>query len=298
VAATLVVARGPSVFVFAPDGGAPREIRARGGEGRPARALGPEIARALRDAAGPGPVVVVPVRATEGVAAALGRAVSAATPTEARQAQRRLPPWPAEERRRFLLELARSSLDEQFRSPEEVVISLAREEARFERAVDREDRAAEAFVGPTATPLELQAREWSGLRERLREHHHRLRSRLEQAAVAFAPNLSSVLGPRVAGRLIAAAGGLSTLARISSSRLQLLGARRRPSPDRGPRFGLIYTCESLATVPEDRRAAFARSLAALASIAARADATTRTDLSQLLIARRERRAGDLRRGRR
>jgi RNA processing factor Prp31 len=50
-------------------------------------------------------------------------------------------------------------------------------------------------------------------------------------------------------------------------------------------------------VPLDRRAAYARSLAALAAIAARADLFTRRSIAPELIARRNRRIEQLRRRR-
>lgn len=291
--ATLVVARGPSWFVFRTSAGPPTELAT--GEGRGALRADAACARALRAAVGSEEVVAYPARAANTLAAALGRAVAVATIAEVGGALGRIPALPAEEERRFLLRLASGALNEVVRSPEEIVVSLAREEARFERAVEREARAAETFVTPPGTPLELQAREWQTLRDRLGEHHRRLRARLEDVTTAYAPNLAAVVGPRVAGRLVAAAGGLGTLARISASRLQLLGARRRPSPDRGPRYGVLFTAECLADVPERRRPAFARSVAALAVIAARADAGSRADLTRFLLERRDRRAERLRR---
>ena len=81
---------------------------------------------------------------------------------------------------------------------------------------------------------------------------------------------------------------------MSASRLQLLGSRRRPSTSRGPRFGLIYRGARLTDVPPDRVGAYARSLAALASIAARADWSTHRGIAEDLVARRDRRVGQLR----
>ncbi len=301
--ATLVVARGPSLFLVGPAPEPPVEFRLRTSPGsavRPA-ADARELAslRGLREtlegrAAREGLATVGP-RTAESLSRSLGVRVGVASPAAYRSAIARLPSWPAAERRSYLLELARASLDRQFRSPEEIVISLAREEERFERAVEREERAAEAFVSPAGTALSEHAGSWAGLRQQLKGHHRELRRRLEEAAVRLLPNLSAVVSPRIAARLLAASGGLATISRISASRLQLLGARRRPSPDRGPRYGLLYRADCLNDVPMDRRPAFARSVAALAVIAARADATTRSDIAQRLLLRRNRRAEELRR---
>lgn len=302
--ATLVVARGPSFFLLGPGRAPPVEYPADA-PGLP-RALAPSdgslvppaLRTALAAASAAEGLAAFPADLARRLAEQLGTDVRSASAAEWRSSLARLPPWDPAARREYALALARATVDRAFRSPEEVLVSLAREEERFERAVLREDRAFEAFVSPSSTALALQAREWGALRDRLHEHHRHLLDRLETSARSVVPNLAAVVGPRVSARLVAAAGGVAALARVSGSRLQLLGARRRPSPERGPRYGLLYRAECLATVPEERRAAFARSVAALAVIAARADATTRTDLSAVLLERRDRRAERLRRARR
>ncbi len=206
-----------------------------------------------------------------------------------------LPPAPPGEERAFCLDRARSDLEAALRAPEEVLVSLAREEERFARSVGREARAAESFVAVPGTPLAEHARSWSRAREGWTAHHRELLDRLTVEARKTAPNLSALLGPRTAARLAAAAGGLAPLARMASSRLQLLGARRRPGPERGPRYGVIFLADGVDKVPEDRRGAFARSLAALAVVAARADGLTHANVAARLLARRDVRAAQLRR---
>lgn len=289
--ATLVVARGGSLFVV-PERGAPREFpeAAPPDAGAPApagldaavrvlsaagsiAACGPELARLLGER--------LPGRVRAAEAAEWHRALARA-------------PVPLEERER-LLARARAELERALRSPEEVLISLAREEERLERAVGREARAAEAFVEVVGTPLAEYGRQWSTARAQLADHHRRLLERLEAEARRTAPSLAQVVGPRVAARLVAAAGGLGALARFPAARLQLLGARRRPAADRTPRHGIVFLAEGADQVPADRRAAYTRSLAALAVIAARADALTHADLGPALRRRRDARIARLRR---
>jgi hypothetical protein len=226
---------------------------------------------------------------------ALGRAVPLATIEELRAARRALPPLDRVRERRLLLDLAAAELERVLNAPEEVLISLAREEDRVERAVGREHRAAEAFLAPEGSSLREYARVWATMRSALERHHEDLVTRTRDQARRVVPNLSAVVGERVAARLVAAAGGVAPLARMRAPRLQLLGSRRRPSPERGPRYGLLYGADRMSDVPLDRRGAYARSLAALAAIAARADAITRADLSRTLVARRDRRVDQLRR---
>ena len=243
-------------------------------------------------------VLAADAELTEVVARATRRRVREATLAELRPMMGALPLAPSAREREFALRVARTALERALRSPEEVLISLAREEERVERVLGREERALGAFLTAGSDSLEEYRREWEEVRTRLERHHARLSGLLDRSARSVVPNLSSLVGEKVAARLVAAAGGLSPLGRMRSARLQLLGSRRRPSPDRGPRYGLLYRAARMGDVPPGRRGAIARSLAALASIAARADATTHRDLSAILVARRDRRVESLRSPRR
>ncbi len=232
------------------------------------------------------------------LASALGQRVALESPAGWREDLRSLPSVPGENERAWILGRARTDLEAALRAPGELLASLAREEERIERTVGREERAAEAFVAVPGTSLSAHAEAWQRTRALLAVEHAALRARLDTEARRVAPNLSALVGGRTAARLIAAAGGLPPLARMPGARLQLLGARRRPSAGRGPRHGLLYLADRAEEVPADRRGAFARSVAALAVIAARADAWTHADLSGRLVARRDARVRALRGGRR
>ena len=201
------------------------------------------------------------------------------------------------ELRSFVLALARRRITEALASDDGTLVALAREEERVERAVGRERGALEEFLVPEEGPLTEHREGWERHRAAVERHHAELVDRLGAVARRVAPNLAALLGETVAARLVAAAGDRAALARMSASRLQLLGARRRPGAGRGPRFGLIYRAARMADVPLERRGRYARSLAALAVIAARADVLTHADLAALLTARRDRRVSQLQRGR-
>lgn len=253
------------------------------------------IVDALRGLA-PGALSVDPPMLV-GPAAAVGVPAVALSPAEARRAREVLPALDPLEERLLLLGLGRAALDEAMRSPEEMLVALTREEERLERALRREGNAAEQFVSVSDSPLATYAEQWSQFRKVFERHHSELEGRLRALARELAPNLSAVVGAKVAARLIALGGGLTALSRGDSARLQLLGSRRRPSRDRGPRYGVIRIADQMSDVPDDRRGAYARSLAALAVTAARADAFTRSDISAKLLARRDRRVESLRRRR-
>lgn len=301
--ATLVVARAASISVL-PEQGPVREYPLPGAGARaaePARGPGrlpPALLADLTATEPPMPVVAVGQTLSDALAAALGRPVGRADGPTAHAALAALAPEEPTVARERLLAGARAALAAALRSPEEVLVSLAREEERVERSVGREARAAEAFIGVPGTSLEEYANDWGRVREGLVEHHRHLVRRLEAEAARTVPNLSAVVGPRTAARLVAAAGGVAPLARVSSSRLQLLGSRRRPGPERGPRFGVLYRASGMEEAPVDRRGAYARSLASLAVIAARADALTHRMVADALVRRRDARLAELRRRRR
>lgn len=228
------------------------------------------------------------------VTARLGRVVRAATTLELRAARAALPLPASTEERRVLLGVAWNALERALRTPEEVLITLTREEERVERAVGREARAAESFLVVPGSSLAEYVRRWTGVRASLEQHHAMLEDLVRLHARTVVPNLSAVVGERAAARLVSEAGGVAPLARMRAGRIQLLGTRRRPSPDRGPRYGILYRSEGMAEVPPGRRGAYARSLGALAAIAVRADATTHASISRALVLRRDRRIAQLR----
>jgi snoRNA binding domain, fibrillarin len=212
-----------------------------------------------------------------------------------RGVRERLPALDPKEERLFLLTLARHTVERILASPEEVLISLAREEERVERAARREENAAHQFLGTGSVVLQGYVIEWEKFRTSFREHHQSLERRLEEIADRVVPNLTAIVGARVAARLVAQAGGVAPLASMSASRLQLLGSRRRPAGGRGPRFGILYRAVRMAEVPPDRQGAFARTLAAEAAIAVRADWSTHRSIAELLLRRRDRRIAQLQR---
>ena len=99
---------------------------------------------------------------------------------------------------------------------------------------------------------------------------------VERTVRTVAPNLAALAGPTLAARLLALAGGLESLARTSSSTVQVLGAEdalfahlRGSAPS--PKHGVIYTHEYVRHTHPDDRGSAARALAGKLTIAARID---------------------------
>ena len=118
----------------------------------------------------------------------------------------------------------------------------------------------------------------------LRESRQALEEVVSDEIQLLAPNLSALAGSILAARLVSRAGGLSRLARMPSSRLQVMGAEKSlfkhlkgnaPSP----KHGIIYRHPAVIGSPRRLRGRAARALAAKLAIAARLD-TNGAGLSQ------------------
>lgn len=90
------------------------------------------------------------------------------------------------------------------------------------------------------------------------------------------PNVSALIGGLVAARLLSRAGGLSELARMPGSTIQVLGSEqalfshlRAGTPP--PKHGIIFQHRRVHNAPKEVRGRVARVLAAKLAIAARLD---------------------------
>jgi nucleolar protein 56 len=102
---------------------------------------------------------------------------------------------------------------------------------------------------------------------------------LDVAMVEIAPNVSALLQPVLAARMIKQAGGLRRLATMPAGTIQTLGAekalfRHIKEGKRPPKHGYLMQHPLIHRAPRYHRGALARSLAAKVALAARADAFT------------------------
>jgi len=100
-------------------------------------------------------------------------------------------------------------------------------------------------------------------------------------------NISFLIEPVVAARLLSAAGSLVRLAELPSSTIQVIGAEkslfkhlRTGSPP--PKHGLIFNCQMVRTAPKENRGSIARALSGKIAIAAKADAFTGNFIAPML----------------
>lgn len=116
---------------------------------------------------------------------------------------------------------------------------------------------------------------------------------LETVVPSLAPNLSALLGPILAAKMIAQAGGLERLARLPASTIQVLGAEkaffvhlRGKGPP--PRHGLLFLHPEIQSATRAQRGRLARALAGKTAIAARLDragSPVREELARQFAAR-------------
>jgi nucleolar protein 56 len=170
----------------------------------------------------------------------------------------------------------------------------------FDRALEASSEEASADPLAPMVPELVDGRR--GLAQRyleLRRSRRELEASVEKAVGSFAPNLSALLGPGLAARMIAQAGGLDRLARLPASTVQVLGAERAffehlrgKAPP--PRHGLLFLHPDIQGAPRRLRGRLARALAGKVAIAARVD-RERAPLRPSLAEGFRRRAEEIRR---
>lgn len=108
------------------------------------------------------------------------------------------------------------------------------------------------------------------------------------------PNLYALLGGKLSAKLLSKAGTLERLAKMPSSKLQLLGSekgvfrfmrdkKRGKKNARLPKYGIIFTHPDISGSPKDKRGKIARLLASKCTIAARMDFYSKEDRSKELL---------------
>lgn len=105
-----------------------------------------------------------------------------------------------------------------------------------------------------------------------RELQEYLRTEMEKVA----PNLTSLLGEAVGGKLLSHAGGLSNLAKLPASTIQILGAekalfRALKTKSATPKYGFLYNSSYITRADASERGRVSRMLANKCALAARLD---------------------------
>ncbi|MBX8632594.1 MAG: NOP58 family protein [Thermoplasmata archaeon] len=111
---------------------------------------------------------------------------------------------------------------------------------------------------------------------KINESAEKLGSFIDRKSAEVFPNLSALLGPKLACRVVRGAGGLEHLSRMPSGSIQLIGAEKAlfRHLNRGrkpPKHGIIFQEPLIHSSPKEYRGRIARRLAGNIAIAARLD---------------------------
>ncbi|MFB6469627.1 MAG: C/D box methylation guide ribonucleoprotein complex aNOP56 subunit [Vulcanisaeta sp. AZ3] len=148
---------------------------------------------------------------------------------------------------------------------------------------DRARRIAEASsksVGAEMTDWDLTpVKTYAEIYVQLSSLRKSLSQYIDEAMVEIAPNIRELVGSLLGARLIMIAGGLTRLALLPASTMQVLGAekalfRALRTGSRPPKHGVIFQFPDIFKAPRWQRGKIARALAAKLAIAAKADAFT------------------------
>ncbi|MEM3400366.1 MAG: hypothetical protein QXP42_06050 [Candidatus Micrarchaeia archaeon] len=148
--------------------------------------------------------------------------------------------------------------------------------------------SASKSLGAKFEPDDIeQMKELAKLILSLYEIRKKLSEYEEKLASDVAPNTSYIVGPAITAELIAKAGSIEKLARMSASRIQVMGAekalfkhlRKHTKP---PKHGIIFKHPYISMSPKKVRGKIARLLSAKISIAAKGDAYTKHFIAEKL----------------
>ena len=135
---------------------------------------------------------------------------------------------------------------------------------------------------------EKAVREFAFAIDTLEKQKKNLEKYLAGAMKETAPNLSALVDPLLAARLLAAAGSLEKLARMPASTVQLLGAekalfRHLHQKGRSPKYGIIYNSPLIQGASNEQKGKVARILSSKLMLAARIDFYSGRDDSEKML---------------
>ncbi|MBN2043067.1 MAG: hypothetical protein JW754_04655 [Candidatus Aenigmarchaeota archaeon] len=112
----------------------------------------------------------------------------------------------------------------------------------------------------------------------------KLSSYVERLSKEEMPNTSAVAGPLLAARLVALAGGLERLAKMPSSKVQLLGAekalfRHLKGQGKAPKYGILFSNADVQQAEKHLKGKVARLIASRISMASKIDFYSKKDQS-------------------
>ncbi|MEM3729060.1 MAG: C/D box methylation guide ribonucleoprotein complex aNOP56 subunit [Candidatus Bathyarchaeia archaeon] len=161
-------------------------------------------------------------------------------------------------------------------------------------------KSAQASMGADLAEVDLaQIQDLGKTVLNLYELRQGLEDYIDSAMEEVAPNIKALTGALLGARLIALAGGLTNLAKMPASTLQVLGAekalfRSLKTGTKPPKHGIIFQHAFLHEAKKWQRGKIARALAGKLAIAARTDAFGGRYIGEELKADLEKRVEEIR----
>jgi U4/U6 small nuclear ribonucleoprotein PRP31 len=120
----------------------------------------------------------------------------------------------------------------------------------------------------------------------LEDAKHRILQFVESRMSTIAPNVSSLLGTRIAAQLVALAGGLTALSNIPACNVQVIGQKKKALTGfsraaTNPHVGVLNDCDIVQSAPPDLRRKAVRVLAAKVVMAARVDSFRQAKMGEV-----------------
>jgi len=111
----------------------------------------------------------------------------------------------------------------------------------------------------------------------LNEHKLEILKYLESRIKTVAPNICEIIGPKITSKLVSVAGGISELAKIPASNIQVLGSEKRAlnglsAAEAGIHRGYLGELGMVKQAPPNFQTQLIRMLSTKCALAARVDA--------------------------
>ena len=115
----------------------------------------------------------------------------------------------------------------------------------------------------------------------------KLRAYIKDMAKSIMPNTCFVIDPMLASKMLAMAGSLEKLSRMTASTIQLIGAekalfRHLKKEGKSPKYGIIFLDARVQSSPQDKKGKVARIVAAKIAQAVRIDFYSKRNDSERL----------------
>ena len=183
-----------------------------------------------------------------------------------------------DELRRVAIEYAEKLVEKELKREDRYVISLVRSLDEINKTINLLDEKLRDLKEIKESAV---VRDFEEKILELKRFRGELEKEIESVMRKIAPNLSEIVGERIAARLLEKVGSLEKLAELPASTIQVIGAEkslfkalsriRRGKKAKVPKHGVIFQHPFIKGLPKRKRRKMARFMASKLAIAVRID---------------------------